>query len=391
MKYRWLIFFSLLAGLLLYTAIQAQRLWPSHPALAGLLTAVLFIGMFSWQFLARAGASRLDSRTFRLYAWAGSILLGVWATFIVFWVPIDLGRDLYFLGRYLLSANSPALFGAFHKGRWILSGIFLLSCGLAGLGLGEALSGPRVVDVEIPVAGLAPELEGLKIVQITDLHIGPMVRYGYVNEVVRQVMRLEPDLIAVTGDLADGTVDVLGRQVEFLSGLRAPLGVFFVTGNHEYYWGVEAWLKKVQELGFTTLINENRVVSVKGARMLVAGVTDLTAVHFMPEHRSDPKKAAATDQSTAFKLLLAHRPSSCFEAEPLGFDLQLSGHTHGGQFFPFSELIRFFYKYYRGLNRHGRMWVYVNPGTGYWGPPHRFLVPAEITLLRLKSVPPAAN
>jgi predicted MPP superfamily phosphohydrolase len=388
MKYRWLIFFSLLGGLLWYTVIQAESLCPSHPALAGLSTLILFFLMFSWQFLARAGVSRLDSRAFRLFAWTGSFLLGAWATFIVIWAPIDLGREIYFTVREFSASGHLDILHFLHQGQWMLAGIIMVSCGLAGLGLEEALSGPRVVDVEIPVADLPSELEGFKIVQVTDLHIGPMIRHGYVEDVVRQVMALKPDLIAVTGDLADGTVDVLAGQVQPLSGLQAPLGVYFVTGNHEYYWGVDAWLKKARELGFTVLINENRVVSVKGIRMLVAGVTDLTAYHFVPEHRSDPKKAAATDQATAFKLLLAHRPSSYFEAEPLGFDLQLSGHTHGGQFFPFNQLVRFFYKYYRGLNRHKRMWVYVNPGTGYWGPPHRFLVPAEITLLRLKRAAP---
>jgi predicted MPP superfamily phosphohydrolase len=383
MKYRWLIFFSLLGGLLWYTIIQAESLWPSHPALAALFTVILFIFMFSWQFLARAGASRLDSRAFRLFAWVGSFLLGAWATVIVIWAPIDLGRDLYFaVHKYFVSGHLDILH-FLHQGQWVLAGVVMLSCGLAGLGLEEALSGPHVVEVNIPVPDLPSELDGLRIVQVTDLHVGPMIRHGYVEEMVRQVMALKPDLIAVTGDLADGTVDVLSSQVEPLSALKAPLGVYFVTGNHEYYWGVNAWLKKVRELGFTTLLNENRVVSINGTRILVAGVTDLEANHFTPEHLSDPKKAIASDQSTAFKLLLAHRPTSCFEAEPLGFNLQLSGHTHGGQFFPFSEFIRFFYKYYRGLNRHKRMWVYVNPGTGYWGPPHRFLVPAEVTLLRL--------
>jgi predicted MPP superfamily phosphohydrolase len=376
MKYRWLIFFSLLGGLLWYTVVQAELLSPAHPILAALFTLILFVLMFSWQFLARAGASRYDSRSFRLFAWIGSFLLGAWATFIVLWVPIDVVRHL-------------DGFHHLHQTQWIMGAIVIVSFGLAGMGLEEALSGPSVVEVEIPTPGLPPELEGLRIVHISDLHIGPMIRFGYVEQVVRMAMELKPDLMAVTGDMADGTAEVLAAQVQSLSNLKAPLGVYFVTGNHEYYWGVQGWLKKAKELGFITLVNENRVLNVNGASMLVAGVTDTTAEHFLPEHRSDPAKAATSDQKTAYKLLLAHRPGSCIQAEPLGFDLQLSGHTHGGQFFPFSALIRFFHKYYRGLNRHGRMWVYVNPGTGYWGPPHRFLVPAEITLLRLKAVAPA--
>lgn len=383
MKYRWVIFFSMLGGLLLYTGRQAEGLLPAHPFLAWALTVGLFILMFSWQFLARSGTSRIDSRAFRAFAWAGSIALGIWTTFILFWLPFDLGKGIFSLVRTIASPARLSFLQAIPWVSWIPASLFILSMGLAGLGLEEALTGPRVVDVTLPIRNLPSGLQGLKIVQITDLHIGPMIRQGYVEQVVRDVMAQKPDLIAFTGDLADGTAEVLSAQVQPLAQLKAPLGVYFVTGNHEYYWGAEEWLAKARELGFTTLINENRMVNRSGVKILVAGVTDLHAQHFLPEHRSDPRKAAASTEETGFKLLLAHRPTSYIEAESLGFDLQLSGHTHGGQFFPFSLLIPLFYKYYRGLNRHGRMWLYVNPGTGYWGPPHRFLVPAEITLLRL--------
>jgi len=240
-----------------------------------------------------------------------------------------------------------------------------------------------VSEVRVPIARLPAELEGLRIAQISDLHVGPMIRGGYVERVVQRVLDLKPDLIAVTGDLADGVPEKLKVQVQPLSKLKAPLGVYYVTGNHEYYWGAQAWIDKAAELGFIPLLNENRIVSVRGSKVLVAGVTDTFAEQFIPSHRSDPAKAAATDEKPALKILLAHRPDSCLEAEPAGFDLQLSGHTHGGQFFPFSLLIPLFHRYWRGLNRHGRLWLYVNQGTGYWGPPDRFAVPSEITLLHM--------
>jgi predicted MPP superfamily phosphohydrolase len=384
MKYRWVVFFSLLGGLLLYTGHQAQRLLPHHPTLAWTLNVGLFVLMFLWQFLARAGASRMDSKAFRAFAWAGSIALGVWATLILFWLPIDAGREILLLTRTVLTPGANFL-QSFHFMRWVPVLLFMISTGLAGLGLEEALSGPHIVHIPIKISKLPRELEGLKIAHITDLHIGPMIRHGYVQRVVDQIMALKPDLIAFTGDLADGSADILAEQVKPLAGLRAPLGVYFVTGNHEYYWGAEEWLAKARTLGFTTLVNENRVVDSKGAKILVAGVTDLHAEHFIPEQRSDAQKAAATTSETQFKLLLAHRPTGYDHTEPLGFQLQLSGHTHGGQFFPFSLLIPFFYKYSRGLHKHGNLWIYVNPGTGYWGPPHRFLVPAEITLLTLQN------
>jgi predicted MPP superfamily phosphohydrolase len=267
--------------------------------------------------------------------------------------------------------------------RWLPVVLLAVSAVFAALGIRQALAGPVVSHVSVPIALLPPELEGLRIAQISDLHVGPMIRRGYVESVVRKVLDLKPDLIAVTGDLADGAPEALKAQIEPLTKLKAPLGVFYVTGNHEYYWGAQRWIDKAAELGLTPLLNENRVLSLRGAKILVAGVTDTYAEQFMPSHRSDPGKAAATGQNPAVKILLAHRPDSCLEAERAGFDLQLSGHTHGGQFFPFSLLIPLFHRYWRGLNRHGRLWVYVNRGTGYWGPPDRFTVPSEITLLQL--------
>jgi predicted MPP superfamily phosphohydrolase len=196
------------------------------------------------------------------------------------------------------------------------------------------------------------------------------------------VLALDPDLIAVTGDMADGDVEKLSRHVAPLARLKAPLGVYYVTGNHEYYWGAEGWIAKVRELGMTPLINENRVVSRDGARLLIGGIPDESGGSFVPGHRPDARRAAGADDAD-FRLLLAHRPDGVPAAERAGFDLQLSGHTHGGQFFPASLFIGLFHRFARGLDRHGRMRVYVNPGTGYWGPAHRFGVPSEITLLTL--------
>ncbi|MEQ1666597.1 MAG: metallophosphoesterase, partial [Bdellovibrionales bacterium] len=173
-------------------------------------------------------------------------------------------------------------------------------------------------------------------------------------------------------------------HVEPLSLLRAPHGVLYVTGNHEYYWGVERWLEKIKQLGMQPLLNENLILNIGGAKILIAGVTDTSAEMFKVEHRSDPRKAIKNSDNSDFKVLLAHRPDSYLEAEAAGFNLQLSGHTHAGQFFPFNFIVALVHKYYRGLNLYKRMWVYVNSGTGYWGPANRFAVPSEITLIELK-------
>jgi predicted MPP superfamily phosphohydrolase len=145
------------------------------------------------------------------------------------------------------------------------------------------------------------------------------------------------------------------------------------------------WMKLAKKMNMVPLINENEILSHQGAKILVGGVTDLMGASFSKSHTTDPFLASKTGAKTDFKLLLAHRPNSCYQGSKAGFDLQLSGHTHGGQFIPWSFLLPLVYDYYRGLYRHNNMWLYVNSGTGYWGPPHRFGIPSEITVLTLTS------
>jgi predicted MPP superfamily phosphohydrolase len=214
--------------------------------------------------------------------------------------------------------------------------------------------------------------------------VGPTILKDYVDNVVKKTLALTPDMIAVTGDLIDGTPEILKNHVAPLGLLKAPHGVFYVTGNHEYYWNVDSWLSKVQELGFQSLLNENKILTIGKSKIMIAGVTDTSAENFKTEHKSNPAKAFISSEKCDYKILLAHRPDSCIEAAKAGFDLQLSGHTHAGQFFPFNLIVSFVHRYYKGLNRHENMWVYVNSGTGYWGPANRFAVPSEITLVTLK-------
>jgi predicted MPP superfamily phosphohydrolase len=242
----------------------------------------------------------------------------------------------------------------------------------------------RVRRVDVPIAGLPAALHGFSIAQISDLHVGPTIKRNYLERVVDAVNALGADMIAVTGDLVDGSVRELSRHTEPLSRLTARHGAFFVTGNHEYYSGAHAWIAEIRRLGVSVLVNEHVVLRHEGISIVVAGVTDLNAVYFDPAHRSDPAgamKGAPPDAGA--RVLLAHQPRSAFAAASAGFDLQLSGHTHGGQFFPWNFVVRLFHPFTAGLHRVGRLRVYISRGTGYWGPPKRLGAPSEITLLRL--------
>ncbi len=376
MRRRALIFWAILAALIFYTDFQGRFLFPGASALSvAALTAGLFALFLGWQFWYRSHPGFIDSPWFGSLAWIGAVTMGVWAGFVLFSVPFDLAGLLGRGGGWLRP-------GSLRSG---LAAAAAASAVIASMGLWQALVGPTIKEVSLPFPKLPKDLSGLRIAQISDLHIGPMIRESYVRRVVDAVLSSKPDLIAITGDLADGSVEKLRRPVEILRGLKAPLGVYFVTGNHDYYWGAGPWLKRVAELGFIPLVDENRLLRRGNASILIGGVADLQAPHFVSAHRSDPRRAA--DGKADLKILLAHRPESCLEAEPAGFDLQLSGHTHGGQFFPFSLIVRLVHRYCRGLYRHGRLWLYVSPGTGFWGPPHRFLIPAEVTLLRLEAAP----
>jgi predicted MPP superfamily phosphohydrolase len=248
-----------------------------------------------------------------------------------------------------------------------------------------ARRGPEVTRVEVTLKRLPKALDGFTIAQISDLHVASLLRRDYVERVVALTLELKPSLIAVTGDLVDGTVKDLRPHVAPLGGLKAPHGCFFVTGNHEYYSGVEAWLDEVRLLGMQPLRNERVTIGEADASFDLAGVDDWTAEHFGLGHGADlPRALLGRDESRAL-VLLAHQPRAVHEAAQLGVDLVLSGHTHGGQIFPFGALVRLVQPFVRGLHRLGDTQIYVNRGTGFWGPPMRLGSAPEITLLTLRA------
>ncbi|MEW9900561.1 metallophosphoesterase [Chitinivorax sp. PXF-14] len=308
-------------------------------------------------------------------AWAGLLAMGLFSSLLVLTVL----RDLSLLAvSALLPAMLPRLLTPSAEAVLLLAALITL------VGLVNARRRARVKDVDVPLRGLPEALNGFTIAQISDIHVGPTIKRRYLEQIVDAVNALDADLIAVTGDLVDGSVPQLASHTAPLERLVARHGSYFVTGNHEYYSGAHAWIAELRRLGLTVLMNEHVVVEHGGASLVVAGVTDYSAHQFDPSHRSDPQAAlAGAPADVAVKLLLAHQPRSASAAAQAGFDLQLSGHTHGGQFLPWNLFVPLQQPFTAGLHRLQALWVYVSRGTGYWGPPKRFGAPSEITRLRL--------
>jgi predicted MPP superfamily phosphohydrolase len=311
-----------------------------------------------------------------ILAWVGLTSMGFFSSLFVFTVL----REAVLLGAHALLSAQQAASLTLSSARWTL----ILAAFVTLAGLVIARRRPRIVDVEIPVTDLPKALHGFSIAQISDLHVGPTIKRGFVEAIVGRVNGLKADIIAVTGDLVDGSVQQLSAHTAPLAELAARHGVYFVTGNHEYYSGERAWTAEIRRLGLRVLKNEHVVLQHNGASLVLAGVTDLSAHHFDAAQHSDPAAALRGAPADAgAKILLAHQPNSAPAAAAAGFDVQLSGHTHGGQFWPWNLFVRFFQPFTGGLHRLKKLRVYVSRGTGYWGPPNRFGVPPEITFVRL--------
>jgi predicted MPP superfamily phosphohydrolase len=265
-----------------------------------------------------------------------------------------------------------------------VSGVRYVYAGsLVALGLGAltALRGPHVRRIDIPVPDLHPDLHGFSIAQVSDLHVGLTIRKPYVERVVELTNALEPDIVVLTGDIVDGSVAHLSSHVAPLG--RLPAGrTYFILGNHDCYSGAAAWMKHFESLGMHVLVNSNATIRQRGARLLLGGVADPAALRIGIAPRADQAAAGARDAD--FRVLLAHNPKLARDGAQAGFDLQLSGHTHAGQFFPWTLAVKLVHApHVAGLSREGRMWVYVSAGTGTWGPPVRFGTRPELTLVRL--------
>ena len=250
--------------------------------------------------------------------------------------------------------------------------------GATAAGVRAALATPEVRRVEVRIERWPESLDGFRIAQLSDLHIGPILQRDFVEKLVAKVERLAPDLIVLTGDLVDGSVSQIRGEVEPLARLSAPHGIYFVTGNHDYYSGAEAWVERVRELGIRPLRNQRVQIGDGDQAFDLAGVED---------HRGDWTRGSTEDLAEALRdrdpdrpvVLLAHDPSSFGRARAMQVDLQISGHTHGGQIWPFGYLVQLAVPHVAGLLRRGRSQLYVSRGSGFWGPPIRLFAPSEIT------------
>lgn len=354
--------------------------WRLVPAASDAAAVTLTVALVASTLLMPLGffARRIRRRRASTFiAWAGFVCMGAFSSLLL----LTLGRDLVLFAAGLFIDAAAWATPSAHA-------VLLVAVLATAWGYLNARRRARVVSVEVPIAGLPRALQGFTIAQISDIHVGPTIKAPYLQAIVERVNQLDADMVAVTGDLVDGSVRDLGPHVAPLADLRSRHGTYFVTGNHEYYSGAHAWIAELRRLGVRVLLNEHAVLRHGPAPLLVAGVADYSAHLFDPSHRSDPQRAlAGAPDEAAVRVLLAHQPRSAEAAERAGFQLQLSGHTHGGQFFPWNFFVPLQQPYTAGLHRLRRLWVYTSRGTGYWGPPKRLGAPSEITRITLVAAP----
>jgi hypothetical protein len=255
------------------------------------------------------------------------------------------------------------------------------SAGVVGAGMVSALGAPELTRLRIPLRRLDPSLAGFRIALVADIHLGPLRGRGHTERIVRMINETSPDLVAVVGDLVDGTVEELGSAAEPLRDLVSREGTFFVTGNHEYYTDYLPWLTELERLGVQPLRNERTTITRGGAGFELAGVNDVTGESY--SDGPDLDRALSGRDPSQPVVLLAHQPVQVSDAASRDVDLQLSGHTHGGQFYPFHYVVRLAQPSVAGLSKVDDTWLYVTRGAGFWGPPVRVGAAPEITIVEL--------
>lgn len=366
-------FFTFLALSAVTVAYMGTRLatGPGQWALLGLIVALVMLFPIAHWRGKRVGPTALQDRLQQL----GYLAMG----YVSFVLVLTVARDVYLLGARVFGGAEYYARTAEATAGWPP---FVFALLFSGLGILWALFAVRVREVVVPVENLPAGLENLRIAQISDLHIGPMIGGAYVRRVLARVKAAQPDLTVLTGDIVDGVPAKFAEEAALLAELGPKGRVFFAPGNHEYYHDLPGWLPVLRGLGIEPLLNAGRKVEAVGGEIWVGGVTDPAAPAFGGEEPS-PAKAAQGGEGSDFRLLLSHRPELIRAAGKAGFHLQLSGHTHGGQFFPWTIVAARVHEHVLGLHRESGAWLYVSPGTGSWGPPLRLGTTPEVTLLKI--------
>ena len=281
------------------------------------------------------------------------------------------GVDRQGVDRRLLLARGAAIFAG------------LTAAGITGYGVRTALGPPRLDRVQLPLAKLPRAMDGTRLAVVSDIHLGPLTGPDHVRRIVDLINSVDADVVAIVGDLVDGSVAELGPGAAALADIRSRQGAYFVTGNHEYYSGFQEWVDEVARLGVRPLRNERLEITTRGGAFDLAGVNDPGGAAF--GDAPDFAKALGGRDPSRPVVLMAHQPVVARDAAGYGVDLQVSGHTHGGQMAPFNLLVKLQQPVVSGLGTVDGVPVYVTNGAGFWGPPVRVGAPPQVTLLELRT------
>jgi uncharacterized protein len=332
-------------------------------------------------FLARSVFVRFhtpwgDALAFAAWCWMGvGLYLGMSLAVFHLWRRVD-GWRRRRNGAVPVSAERRQFLA-----RAAVGGAGLVTAGFSAYGVRQAFAPPSIDELAVRVPRLPRAFDGLRIVQVSDVHIGDVLGRPFLEDMVQRCNALKPDLVAVTGDLVDGQVDHLGPTIAAIQNLRSRFGTYFITGNHEYYSGDVEWCAALQRMGLTVLRNRTVTLRDGDARLDLVGVDDYGQRERPRGWNLEAAVAGRDPERPA--VLLAHQPRAVEDGVAKGIGLQLSGHTHGGQMFPITGLVAALWTYSAGLYRVGDAHVYVHRGTGFWGPPMRIGSPPEIAAITL--------
>ncbi|HEX6276271.1 MAG TPA: metallophosphoesterase [Polyangiaceae bacterium] len=381
------LFFSIMVtivgGVHYYVWLRLVR-DPALPPMAFRVLTGVLLGLFVLVpvsfFLRRSEASFTVP-----VVWVASVWLGILLLLFFTLLAGDVLRGAALLATKLTNDGPVDPARRTVLARILAVGVTLVTASLSLAAVRSGLARVALRDIDVRLKRLPGRMNGTVIVQLTDVHVGPTIGREFIEEIVELTNAATPDVVAITGDLVDGSVAELRDHVAPLAKLRARYGVYFVTGNHEYYSGADDWCRELERIGIRVLRNERVTIGEGDDSFDLAGIDDHGASGFGGDHGADLPRAVRGRDPARELVLLAHQPRAVFDAVKHGVGLQLSGHTHGGQIWPWNYFVRLQQPVVSGLARFGETLVYVSNGTGYWGPPMRLAAPAEVTRIRLLS------